>query len=169
MPPESEKTGEHTSNAAGRMVEQVVGRCQLDAPNASHVRFCLRPVAAVLGVDNASRRRDVAAASAVPVTTTALASMAAEMGRRGFGKGIGGWDWPTRSLPLAGGPGVTKGGRGRTRAMSVPTQTRPKFGPRMSRVGRVGPNVLHRWGRHFGCVRTRCIVPLEMPLGNYME
>jgi hypothetical protein len=36
-PPKAEKTGEHTSNTAGRMVEQVVGSGELDAPSASPV------------------------------------------------------------------------------------------------------------------------------------
>jgi hypothetical protein len=66
----------------------------------------------VLEVDTASQRRDVAAALVAQAATTVLPGVALEMGR-GFGEGSGRWDWPKRSLALAGGPGVVKEGRAR--------------------------------------------------------
>jgi hypothetical protein len=71
------------------MVEQVVGSGQRCAPNTSHVRRCSLLVPAVLQVDAACQRRDVAAASMVPPATTALASVAAEKGGEGCGEGFG--------------------------------------------------------------------------------
>jgi hypothetical protein len=98
-PPKSEKTGEHTSNAAGRIVEQVVGRGQLDAPNASHVRFCLQPMAAVLGVDDVGRWRRcwgltmlVGDSFGGPSRYDDAGWRGGRDGGRGFGEGIGRWD-----------------------------------------------------------------------------
>jgi hypothetical protein len=49
----------------------------------------------------------------------ALSAMAAEMGGEGLEKGVAGVGyWTMRSLPLAGGPRVAKGGRRRIHALS---------------------------------------------------
>jgi hypothetical protein len=42
------------------MVEQVVGRGELDAPSAWPVRYCSQPVVMVFEVDTIDQRRDVA-------------------------------------------------------------------------------------------------------------
>jgi hypothetical protein len=110
-PPEEENTGEHTSNTTGKMVEQIVGNGQLDASNASHVCFWLWPVETVLEVDDAGRRPDVAAASAAPVATTALAGMVAEMGGEGLEKELAGGIG--QLVSTAG--GRARDGQGRTR------------------------------------------------------
>jgi hypothetical protein len=60
-------------------------------------------VPAVLGGDAACQWRDVAAAPTAPAATTALAGVAAKMGR-GSREGIRGWECPTGFVLLAGGP-----------------------------------------------------------------
>jgi hypothetical protein len=122
------------------MVEHVVDRGGPDAPRASPVHCCSWPVVAVLEVDAAGQRRDVAAATMAPAARMALPGVAA-----GIGAGVWRRGWLMRSLPLAGGPGVATGGRGRTRALFGPTQTWPKFRPEMDRAGHAGPITSHRW------------------------
>jgi hypothetical protein len=70
------------------MVEQVVGSGQRYAPSTSHVCRCSRPMPAMLQVDAACQRRDVAAASAAPPTMTAFAGVAAEKEGDGLEKGL---------------------------------------------------------------------------------
>jgi hypothetical protein len=64
------------------MVEEVVGRGELDTPSTSRVCCCSLPLAAVLEVDVAGQPQDVAAATAAPVATMALSAVAAKMGAR---------------------------------------------------------------------------------------
>jgi hypothetical protein len=65
------------------MVEQFVGSGQRCAPSTSPVRRCSVLVSAELQIDAACQRRDVAAASAAPAGTTAVAGVAAEKGSEG--------------------------------------------------------------------------------------
>jgi hypothetical protein len=94
-------------------------------------------MAAVLGVDDAGRRRYVVVASAAPAATTALAGMAAEMGARVWRRD-GRWDWPTHSLSLPGGPGVATGGLSRCSCQR-------KLGLNLGQ-GQFKPDASHRWG-----------------------
>jgi hypothetical protein len=122
------------------MAEQIVGRGQLDAPNASPVRFCLRLMVAVMEFDDAGRRRDVVAASVAPTATTALAGVVMEMGGEGLEKGLaGGIDQLIlcRWRESLGWPREDAGGR----VLSGPMQTLPKFESRMGRAGHIGTNV----------------------------
>jgi hypothetical protein len=64
------------------MVEQVVGSGQRCAPSTSPVRRCSLPLSAVLQVDAACQRRDVAAASAALAAMATLAGVTAEKGAR---------------------------------------------------------------------------------------
>jgi hypothetical protein len=70
------------------MVEQVVGSGQRCAPSTSPVRRCSLAVAAVLQVEAACQRRDMATASAAPAATTPLTGVAAEKGARGLEKDL---------------------------------------------------------------------------------
>jgi hypothetical protein len=129
------------------MVKQVVGSGQRCAPSTSPVCRCSWAVPAVLQVDAACQRRDVAAALAAPAATTALAGVAAEKGSEGLEKG------------LASGIGQLflarwwegLGGLGRTRALSRPTQTQTKCAPRMGRARRIGSDASHHWGGRRPC------------------
>jgi hypothetical protein len=94
-----------------RGVEQVVGRGELDASSASHVRYCSWPVVAVLEVNVAGQRQDVAAATAAPAATMVLPDVAAEMGGECLEKGVAGG--LAKAYSTAG--GRIWGGQGRTR------------------------------------------------------
>jgi hypothetical protein len=114
--PEAEKTGQYLP---GRMVEQVVGSWQRCAPSTSLVRRRSLPLPVVMQVDLACQRRDVAPASSAPAATTALAGVAVEKGARVWRRlllvGLANY------LCVVG--GRTRGGVGRTRALSGATQT----------------------------------------------
>jgi hypothetical protein len=105
------------------MVEQVVGSGQRCAPSTSPVRRCSLPLSAVLQVDAACQRRDVAAASAALAAMATLAGVTAEKGARVWRRvwlvGLANYFW------VAG--GRARGGLGRTCALSGPTQTWRKF------------------------------------------
>jgi hypothetical protein len=126
-----------------QMVEQVVGSGQQCAPSTSLVRGCSLPVPAELQIDAICQWRDVAAASVAPDGTTALAGVAAEKGVR-----------VCRTLWLVGlakyfwghwreGPGWPRADAG-GHALSEPTQTWPKFLPRIGQAGRVRSDASHR-------------------------
>jgi hypothetical protein len=109
------------------------------------MRRCSLPMPAELQVHAACQWREVAAASVAPAGTTVLVGVAVE--KRGealqntLASGIG----QVFLGSLAGGPGVALGGRGRTRALSGPTQ--PAANLRQDGSGRIS--------------RSNCIAPLE--------
>jgi hypothetical protein len=96
----------------------------------------------VLRVDDAGRQQDMAAAPAAPSVMTALAGVAAELRGNGLEKGLvagigqlvlccwwEGTGWPREDA----------------RAVRADANS-AKFGPRIGRAGRVGPDESHRWG-----------------------
>jgi hypothetical protein len=82
----------------------------------------------------------LAALAAVIVHPCVVAEMGSRVWRRKRLVGL------AKAYSTAGGRvRVAKGGRERTCALSGPTQTRSKFGPRMGQTERVGPDTAHRW------------------------
>jgi hypothetical protein len=126
----------------------------------------------VLEVDATGQRRDVAVALAALAAMTVHPGVVAEMGLRVWRR-----KWLVGLAKAYSTAGrrvrVAKGGRERTCALSGPTQTRYKFGPRMGQTGRVGPDTAHRWS---ALQRSSCPIEpewtcvnqmlLEMPLGR---
>jgi hypothetical protein len=88
------------------MVEHVVGSGQQCAPRTSPAHRCSLPVPTELQVHAACQRRDVAAASAAPAGTTALAGMAAEKGGEGLQNALASGIGQVFLGSLAGGPKV---------------------------------------------------------------
>jgi hypothetical protein len=88
------------------MVEQVVGSGQRCALSTSPVRRCSLPVPVELQVDAACQQRDVAAASAAPAGTTALAGVAAEKRGEGLQNALASGIGQLFLGSLAGGPRV---------------------------------------------------------------
>jgi hypothetical protein len=106
------------------MVEQVMGRGELDAPSASPIRCCSRQVAAVLEVDAAGQRRDVAAATVASAGTMVLPGVAAEIGGEGLKKRVARGRGLANELSIAGGRAQGSQERTREDARSVRTNAK---------------------------------------------